>query len=50
MESVEAMFLALVSGPRLTAVEEGAENTGLVNTHLCVLSKKPVLPHPFGHV
>ena len=37
MEDVEAALLH-VCGPRFAAIEEGAQHTGLVDSHLGVLS------------
>ena len=39
VEGVEAALLAHVCGPRFTAIEEGAQHTGLVDSHLGVLSE-----------
>ena len=39
MEGVEAALLAHVCGPRFAAMEEGAQYTGLLHSHLGVLSE-----------
>ena len=43
VEGVEAVLLAHVCGPRFTAIEEGAQHTGLVDCHLGVLSEHLIL-------
>ena len=39
-----------VYGPRFAAIEEGAQHTGLVDSHLCVLSEHLIFPYSFGHL
>ena len=48
MEGVESTFMADVGGPCLTAIKEHAEDACLVDTHLGVLRKEAVFPHPLG--
>ena len=52
MEAVEFFLMPRVGGPRLTAVEEGAENAGLVDAQSGLLSESGVVPYTlvqFGH-
>ena len=48
MEGVEAALLAHVCCPRFAAIEEGAQHTGLVDSHLGVLSEHLIFPYSFG--
>ena len=50
VEGVEAAFLAHVCGPRFAAIEEGAQHTGLVDSHLGVLSEHLIFPYSFGQL
>ena len=47
MEGVEAAHLAHVCGPRFAAIEEGAQHSGLVDSHLGVLSEHLIFPYSF---
>ena len=52
MEGVEATLLAHICGSRFAAIEEGAQHTGLVDSHLGVLSEHLMFPYSFhqlGH-
>ena len=46
VEGVEAALLAHVCCPRFAAIEEGAQHTGLIDSHLGVL----IFPHSFGQL
>ena len=48
MEGVEAALLAHVCCPRFAAIEKGAQHTGLVDSHLGVLSEHLIFPYSFG--
>ncbi len=46
MDAVQPLFLGSVGGPRLTCIQQGAEDTGSVNLHLSVVPQVVVGPHP----
>ena len=50
MEGIEAALLAHVCGPRFAAIEEGAQHTGLVDSHIGVLSEHLIFPYSFGQL
>ena len=50
MEGVEVALLAHVCVPRFAAIEEGAQHTGLVDSHLGVLSEHLIFPYSFGQL
>ena len=43
-------LLAYVCGPRFAAVEEGAQHTCLVDSHIGVLSEHLIFPYSFGQL
>ena len=45
VEGVEGALLAHVCCPRFAAIEEGAQHTGLVDSHLGVLSEHLIFPY-----
>ena len=48
VEVVEAELLAHVCCPRFAAIEECAQHTGPVDSHLGVLSEHLIFPYSFG--
>ena len=50
VEGVESALLAHVCCPRFAAIEEGAQHTGLVDSHLGVLSEHLIFPYSFGQL
>ena len=50
VESVEAVLLAHICGPRFAAIEEGAQHTGLVDSHLGVLGEHLIFSYSFGQL
>ena len=49
-EGFEAALLAHVCGSRFAAIEEGTQHTGLVDSHLGVLSEHLIFPYSFGQL
>ena len=45
MESVEPFLLTGIRGPCLTAIEQGAEDAGIVHSHLHLHGQLGVCPH-----
>ena len=50
VEGFEAALLAHVCGPRFAGIEEGVQQTGLVDSHLGVLSEHLIFSYSFGQL